>query len=278
MILAASNIAWWYEERLAAYDLMQAQGLKGLEIAPGLFFSQAADPFAPDEETAALALREIGARGLSLVSMQSLLFGVAGAALFGETDAQALFERGMNRAVDLAGRFGIPNLVFGSPTQRQIPPTLPRQVAWDQAVMVFRRLGDRAQQAGTVIAMEANPVAYGTNFLNTLDEVLDFVAQVGHPAIGLNLDLGAMHMNGTHDTVVGRLAEIGPHLLHVHVSEPDLSPAPRDVATLEPVLTALKAQGYRRAVSIEMKRDALGLAGLQSRFEALVCALEGGRS
>lgn len=278
MILAASNIAWLYEERLAAYDLMQAHGLKGLEIAPGLFFSQAQDPFAPDAQTAALALHEIETRGLSLVSMQSLLFGVSGAALFGESEARVVFEHGMNRAVDLAGRFGIPNLVFGSPTQRRIPPSLTPLAARDQAVTVFQRLGDRALEAGTVIAMEANPVAYGTNFLNTLDEVLDFVARVGHPAIGLNLDLGAMHMNGTHHTVVDRLTDIAPHLQHVHVSEPDLAPAPRDIASLEPVLTALKERGYGRAVSIEMKRHALGLAGLQSRFDALLCALEGGRS
>ena len=58
MILAASNIAWAPEERLAAYDIMAAAGLTGLEIAPGLFFNGAEDPFVPDAATAEVALAE----------------------------------------------------------------------------------------------------------------------------------------------------------------------------------------------------------------------------
>ena len=196
MILSVSNIAWAPEERLAAYDLMAEAGLAGLEIAPGLFFDAADDPFAPDAETARAALAEIAARGLSLVSMQALLYGVQGAALLGGPDERAALERGMGRAIDLAGRFGIPNMVFGSPGQRRIPEGMDAASAWAQAAETFHRLGDRAAAAGTRIALEANPAAYGTNFLTTIEEAEAFVVQVDHPAVSLILDLGTMHMNG----------------------------------------------------------------------------------
>jgi sugar phosphate isomerase/epimerase len=276
MILSVSNIAWLPEERLGAYDLLAEAGLTGLEIAPGLFFAGAEDSFNPDTATANAALAEIAARGVSLVSMQSLLFGLHSAALLGNAEARIAFERGMTRAIDLAARFGIPNLVFGSPGQRRIPEGMPAEDAWAQAVETFRRLGDRAAAAGTTIAMESNPALYGTNFLTTLEEAEAFVVQVDQPAVTLILDLGAMHVNGEFDTAAGRARSLVPRLTHVHVSEPHLAPAPDDATDLVPLLRALRAAGYGRAVSIEMKRPEGGLKILHGRVAAMVRAAAAG--
>ena len=270
MTLAMSNIAWSPDERLEAYAILADAGITGLEIAPGIFFHAAADPFVPDAASACEALREMAGAGLSLVSMQSLLFGVAGAALFEGAEARAAFEAGMNRAITLAGRFGIPNLVFGSPAQRRVPEGLAMVDALDEAAAVFRRLGDAAATAGTRITIEANPAAYGTNFLTTLEEAEAFAALVDHPAIALILDLGAMHMNASFASVPARLPALAPRLNHVHVSEPDLAPAPADPAALAPVIRGLRAAGYAKAVSIEMKRPAQGLAEVQRAVSRLV--------
>lgn len=272
MILSVSNIAWAMDERLAAYDLLAEAGFSGLEIAPGLFFPTSDDPFDPDNPTAHAALDEITARGLSLVSMQSLLFGAQGAALFGDAAERDAFERGMTRAIDLAGRIGIPNLVFGSPGVRRIPDGMKVGDAWAYAADIFRRLGDKATAAGTKIALESNPTAYGTNFLTTLDEAEVFAAAVDHPDVSLILDLGAMHMNGTFDAVANRSTALVPRLTHVHVSEPQLAPAPDDATDLVPVLSALRAAGYARALSIEMKRPEGGIDVLRGRTAALVRA------
>lgn len=272
MILSMSNIAWAPEERLEAYAILARAGFAGLEIAPGLFFHAAADPFAPDEASAAEALAEIADAGLALVSMQSLLFGVTGAALFEGPDARAAFEAGMHRAIALAERFGIPNLVFGSPLQRRVPEGMAMAEALEQAAAVFRALGDAAMAAGTRIAIEANPAAYGTNFCTTLDEALAFVGQVDHPAVVPHLDLGTMHVNGDFAGVPARLPDLAPRLGHVHVSEPDLAPAPADPAALVPVLHSLAAAGYERAVSIEMRRAPDGLAAVRRAVLAMAQA------
>ena len=267
--LAMSNIAWSPDERLDAYRLMTQAGMTGLEIAPGLFFHAADDPFAPDVASAEQALREAKDYGLSLVSMQSLLFGVEGAALFEGKEARERLVAGLNRAIDLAGRFGIPNLVFGSPKQRIVPKAMPMEQAQDEAASVFYALGDRAMQAGTVITIEANPALYGGNFLTHLEEARRFVARVNHPAIAPILDLGAMHVNGEFATVTDRVAGLMPALTHVHVSEPTLAPAPARAAALAPVLKALDAAGYARWISIEMKRPQNGLTEVEaalSRF------------
>lgn len=272
MKLAISNIAWMPDERCAVYDAIAEAGVTGLEIAPGLFFHAAEDPLLPSPDVAHAALAEIGDRGLTLVSMQSLLFGVSGAGLFDGAEARANLARGMERAIAFAGRFGIPNLVFGSPGQRRVPKGLPMSQALDQAAEVFRGFAAAAQSAGTKIAIEANPAAYGTNFLNTLDEAADFVARVDHPAVVTILDLGAMHMNGDFATTAARIPSLMPKLNHVHVSEPNLAPAPHDAAALAPVLDALHKAAYERLVSIEMKRPPEGIAGVRAALDRLVTA------
>jgi sugar phosphate isomerase/epimerase len=178
----------------------------------------------------------------------------------------------MSRAIDLAGRFGIPNIVFGSPGNRRIPQGMTPDDALEQATETFHRLGDRAATAGTTIAMETNPAAYGTNFLTTLEETEAFVTQMDHAAVTLRLDLGAMHMNGAYSTVAARAKALAPLLTHVHVSEPHLAPAPDDTTDLVPILTAMRDAGYARATSIEMKRPTGGVNTLRRCIAALAGA------
>lgn len=269
MKLAMSNIAWLPEERLDAYAAMAEAGFCGLEIAPGLLFHDCDDPFLPDESKSKAALAEFGAHGLELVSMQSLLFGVQGAGLFEGDEARVALVKGMHRAIELAGRFGIPNLVFGSPAQRRVPAEMAMEQAISEAADVFAALGEKALVEGTRITIEANPAAYGTNFLNTLEEALAFIEHVDHPAIAPILDLGAMHMNASFDTVPEQLDALLPKLNHVHVSEPELAQAPADPNRLAPVLSVLETQGYDKAISIEMRRPEDALAGVKTSLAAL---------
>jgi sugar phosphate isomerase/epimerase len=253
MIFSASNIAWPVEDRIHAYETLAKNGFSGLEIAPGLFFFDAEDVFDPSSLECSRALREIARAGLTLVSMQSLLFGVKGAALFEDSLALQRLETGMQRAIRLSGRLQIPNLVFGSPRQRVVPHGMNMQDALDRAAGVFARLGDLAGSEGTVISIEANPAIYGTNFLTHSDQALKFVRMVDHPAVRLILDIGAMQINDVFEQTPALIAEAGKLLSHVHFSEPQLAPAPADVAEAATVLRALYATGYDRAVSIEMK-------------------------
>lgn len=272
MRFAVSNIAWSRAERLAAYARLGAAGITGLEIAPGLLFGDGEDPFAPSAAAMAATRAELAAAGLRLVSMQSLLFGVAGADLFGDAAGREAFATGIGRALALAARLQIPNLVLGSPAQRQRPPGMGLETAMDAAAELLRPLADRAWEAGTQIAIECTPVAYGTNFLVTPAETLQFVQQAQHPAIRLNFDVGALLMTETFNQVEALLETAGSLISHVHLSEPFLAPAPADPATAIRVLKRLRAMGYARAVSIEMRRPQAGLVGLDRALQHLQVA------
>ena len=103
------------------------------------------------------------------------------------------------------------------------------------------------------IAIEANPKAYGTNFLNRVPETEAFVRKVDHPAIRLIVDVGALQMGGDFDQIEAIAEQTRDVISHVHMSEPDLEPAPADEKRAARVLAALSRQGYRGACSIEMR-------------------------
>lgn len=252
MRFAASNIAWSYVERFEAYALLRDNGFTGLEIAPGLLFAEEADPFAPSPDGLKKRMAELADFDLQLVSMQSLLYGVAGASLFGQKAEVEKFVYGMNRAIELAGALGIGNLVFGSPRQRIIPPDMAREEARERMRDVFLPLGDLAATHDTFLALEPNPAAYGTNFMTSFPETLEVVRAVSHPRITLNFDIGALYMTERFGFLAEYFAQAKPYVSHVHVSSANLAPAPESVSAAETILDVLVAKGYDGAVSIEM--------------------------
>jgi sugar phosphate isomerase/epimerase len=253
MNLAISNIAWRPEENAAIYPMLTEVGVRGLEIAPGLAFAEAADPFSPTEAEISHFRSEIDAHRLKPVSMQSLMFRAENARLFGDARARTAFETRLEEAIALAKRLEIPNLVVGSPTHRAIPAGMDRANAERIACAVFRRLGDKAGAAKTKLALEPNPATYGTNFLTTMDETITFAALVDHPAVTLNFDIGALHMNGEAGSAMALYRRGGSKVSHVHVSEPNLSPAPQCEATFGAIAQDLIRNGYGGWFSIEMR-------------------------
>lgn len=275
MRLAVSNLAWPAAYAAEAYAVLAQAGVQGLEIAPGLLFPHEPDPFRPSASVLARLRADLVAAGLTLCSMQSLLFGVTGAALFGNAGERRAFEDGLLRAIRLAEMLGIPNLVMGSPRNRVRPDTLSETAAQEQAAETFRRLAGAAQAAGCVLAIEPNPAAYGTNFLTTTDAAAAFVRRVDHPAVRLNFDVGALQVNGTFADLGRALAETGDITSHVHLSEANLKPFPGSRETAEAVFSGLHGAGWTGWVSIEMLAsadDAIGV--LRSSLAATRAAME----
>lgn len=258
MRLAVSNIAWRATERDEAHAVLAELGVPGLEIAPGLAFADEPDPFEPSDAAIRAWRTDLERHGLSIVSMQSLLFGVSDAALFGSDAQRTAFETGVGRAIDLAGRVGCPNLVLGSPTARRIPDDMAQAEARRIAKETLRRLGDRCLASGATLALEPNPELYGTNFLNTFAETIALARALDHPAITVNFDIGALILNGETEAAMASLPVDGARLSHVHVSEPHLAPAPAAVERLAPVLSALDQAGYQGWTSIEMRSGETG--------------------
>lgn len=249
-----SNIAWAPDQLDRALDLMVRHGATGLEIAPGLAFQGEDDPFAPSLEAVNGFKARLGNIGVDVVSMQSLLFGVPDALMFGTSAQQDRFIEGIERCLRLAGVLEIPNLVFGSPKNRTYLDDLSAEQVEDHAASIFKRLGDRAQHEGTRLSLEPVPAVYGTNFLTTTEDTARFISKLAHAGITMTFDTGALFVNDEIDGWEETYSAIAPKVSHVHISEPDLGPVPAQSDTLRDVSNALLRRGYGHWFSIEMRQ------------------------
>jgi sugar phosphate isomerase/epimerase len=98
--------------------------------------------------------------------------------------------------------------------------------------------------------MEPNPVEYGCDFATRTAEAARLVATVGHSGFGLHGDAGGMTLSGDRPELLTRHAGL---LRHFHVSEPHLAPIDRTRVDHAGLAAALRAGGYERWVSVEMK-------------------------
>jgi sugar phosphate isomerase/epimerase len=274
LIFSASNIAWAWSDRLAAYEILARHDFHGLEIAPSLFFAQSKSPFLPSDSDIKQRLNELKGFDLEIVSMQSVLFGSDEARLFGSNSQFESFMVAIKNALILAGKLGIPNVVFGCPKNRIIPDSLSRSEAIGLAAEVFTRIGDLAKEAGTAVSLEPNPQIYGTNFLNTFKETHKFIETVDHPAITMMLDTGGLSAANELEDVLGSDCQLLGKLNHVHISEPYLSPAPKSSYEFEKVLEVLQDNDYSKAISIEMKRTSKSLEDLELSVQKIYSAVQ----
>lgn len=248
MRLSASNIAWDVAEDAAIAEVLTSFGIDRVDLAPSKYFTPPAT--ASDAEVAAVR-RWWADRGFAVAGIQSLLFGTQGLNLFDES-REAMLDH-LAAICRVGAGLGARALTFGSPRNRD-RSGLSDEAADDIAIAFFARLGDHAAAAGVTICLEANPAAYGCNFMTTTDEAAAIVAAVGHPAIRLQLDVGTIAINGepVEATIARHAALIG----HVHASEPQLATLGDGNAPHAAAAKALEAHRPDLTVTIEMVASA----------------------
>lgn len=240
MKLAISNIAWPKEQDETMYSVL-AENKFDLEFAPTRLF---ADPY-NNIPTAERYFADIYKRfQIKPVSMQSVWYGISHKICSDKYDFLADYTK---KAIDFAAALGCRNIVFGCPKNRLVESK-------DDLLTMERFFTAAAEYANVnncALALEPNPVIYGTNFINTTVEAVDFVKRLNQKGLLINIDCGTViYNNESLDAVEKNIGLIS----HVHISEPYLEqPEPRSVHTsLLEILSAKKYQGY---VSIEMKQQ-----------------------
>jgi len=246
MRLSASQIAWPPGADAEAAALLVAHGIAGVELVPARVCER---PWEADWRAVAAVRRLWEEQGLPIVALQALLFGRDGMALFGSEGARRLLADHLAGIVDLAAGLGAESLVFGAPRQRR-RGTLDVATATAIAVPFFRTLARRAADRGVWLCLDANPPAYGCDFLTASRDVIDFVSTVAADGLGVHLDTGGMHLAGESAAAV--IAAAGPRWRHVHASDPHLVPLGDGGTDHRAVARLLATAAYDRWVSVEI--------------------------
>lgn len=267
MRLAISNIAWDIAEDASVAALLGKYGIDAIDVAPGKYFP---DPASARDGNITNVRRWWADNGFEITGMQALLFGTTGLNVFSESTSQKAMLEHLRAVCRIGAGLGATRLVFGSPKNRD-RTGLSNTQALEQAVSFFRRLGNTAQEYGVIVCLEPNPTRYGANFMTTCDETAHVVAAVGHRAIQMQFDTGALAINGEYpEDVLERNAGL---IGHVHASEPDLVPLGDGVTDHRLMHKTLQQYLPDHVVSIEMiatKEE----PHLHSIERALTCAVE----
>jgi len=212
MMIAISNIAWDVCEYEEVAALLHRYSVDAIDIVPGKYFPK---PDKADESEIARVRDWWAVKGIEITGMQALLFGTSGLNLFAAPEVQTAMLRHLNAVCRIASGMGAKRLVFGSPKNRD-RSEFGEAEATEIANDFFHRLGDVAGSHGVVICLEPNPPCYGANFMTDSAETARVVTEVAHPAIRMQLDTGAITINGEDpENVIGRYASL---IGHIHAS------------------------------------------------------------
>lgn len=246
MRLSVSNIAWDPAEDEVVADLLQRFAINAIDVAPGKYF-----PDLPNTTSANITHVKgwWADRGIDITGMQALLFGTRGLNVFGSPESQTALLEHLTEVCRIGLGLSATRLVFGSPKNRD-RSRLNDQQTVDAAVCFFTKLGDIAQRFGVIICLEPNPPCYSANFMTTSIETAFIVERVAHPSIKMQLDTGALTINGEDPTVV--LKDYASLIGHLHASEPDLLPLGDGCTDHEKMAGALKYHLPEHIVTIEM--------------------------
>jgi sugar phosphate isomerase/epimerase len=253
MRLAISNIAWPTERESIVANELSRLGVHGVEVAPTKTWPR---PLEATERDATAYRNFWEQHGLPIIALQALLFERPDLRLFGDARQRAEMTAYLAGIFRLASWLGAEVLVFGSPKNR-----LRGQLTDDEtssvAVPFFRELGRLAVDQDVTLCIEPNPSAYGCDYVTRAAEGIELVRAVNHPGFGLHLDAAGMTLSGDDPATI--FSSALPCWRHFHVSEPCLAPVGSGMDH-QPLASALRASGYHRWVSIEMKVPPAGFS------------------
>ena len=209
--LLVSELAWNREQDSVVECFLRSRGITRYEIVPSKRNWDMKDY-------------------TNVYSAQSLLYGVD-IQIFQEQDR--FLDLLKTRLGDLSS-VGTQVVVFGSPKQRLYKG--------EYAVTLFRKVGDIAASFGIMVCIENNARVYGGNWLTTAKDTAEFVKQVDHSNIWMNLDIGSLLLEGETETPDLSVVK------HVQVSFPNLGEWQEN-----PKIVALLSE-WKGPISLEMVR------------------------
>ena len=243
MKLGLINSAWAQAGKGTAFGIRQTKaiGFDAIDIF--------ADPLDTGAKERKLIRTECERAGLPVVSVACVAAG-----LIDFNPSVQRFHLDRCRAyLDFCYELGAANLllVLGEYIwERQV---IPPAEQWKTGVAHLKALGDYAAQLGLQIALELEP--FKLSLLNDVPNMLRFIDDVGHPAVGANIDISHLHLAGTKPE---ELRALKGKAVHVHISDCDGTvhgdlPPGRGVVDFVPYLKEIAALGIDGAISIELE-------------------------
>lgn len=240
MKLGISGFAWTsrFEERhLRLASVAKNMGFDGFEIAM----------FEPNELPIEQIRRAFDDAGLDVTVCSILPTGINPI-----SPDRAIREKSIGhliRCVEATSELG--SHLIGGPLYAPIgdlPEHRPTDREWTWAVEAFKAVGEVLDRFDVELSIE--PVNRSeTFFIRTAREAKLLCEAVGHPRMGVTID--TFHANIEEQGIPQALADLGPYLKHVHVSENDRGIVGAGHIDFPAIISTLKENRFNGYLMIE---------------------------
>jgi D-psicose/D-tagatose/L-ribulose 3-epimerase len=171
--------------------------------------------------------------------------------LRGTAEEQQASSDYIHHLIDIMGVLDAPVLVgpaYSVVGRAEFVPEEERRAQWKLVVKNLKEICRYAEKRRKKIAIE--PLnRFETDFINTCEQAIRMVKDVGSPALGIHLD--TFHMNIEEKDPAGAIRRAGKSLYHLHACGSDRGTPGNDHIDWKSIATALRKVGYDRDVVIE---------------------------
>ncbi len=228
------------------------EGRRGAELAREIGYGSVdvvTDPLDLTDEELAAAVEDATSGPLPVAAGICVSLGITD---FNPSVRRFHTERAL-RHVDFAARVGASNMLMVIGDYIWKKEVIPPEEQWGWAVENLREIATHAGSLGLDIALELEP--YEWSYVNSVDEMVRMLDDVGVPAMKANADLAhlwPMKIDARElDKLAGRIA-------HAHISDCDgivyrNFPPGRKTAPLGEYMDALVATGFDGTIAVELE-------------------------
>jgi len=157
----------------------------------------------------------------------------------------------VHHMIDAAGVLGARTLVgpiYSAVGRAEFVPERERRAQWKLVARNLKKVCRYAEKKGVTIALE--PLnRFETDFINTCEQAIRMIRDVGSPALTIHLD--TFHMNIEEKDPAAAIRRAGKLLGHFHACGSDRGTPGNDHIDWPRIAAALKAVHYDRDVVIE---------------------------
>jgi sugar phosphate isomerase/epimerase len=225
-------------------------GYDAVELAPFTLAETAGD-ISPSERKKIVAAAK--AAGVEIAGLHWLLVKPEGLYInHPDKEIRKKTQNYLKQVIDLCGDLGGKVLVHGSPNQRNIQEGWDPAETWKRARQTFEICTQAAEKRGVLYCLEALTTA-DTNFINTFDQALEMVNEIGHPNFQTMFDCRSISASSTSDLpqVLEKALQTGK-LRHIHVNDPNGRGPGFGNLQFAPLLKVLLESNYAEYISVEV--------------------------
>ena len=157
----------------------------------------------------------------------------------------------LNKCIDIAAELGSPLVagpMYAATGKTRLLSRDERAKQWALAVETLKPVAEYGERRGVRLAVE--PLnRFETDFINTVEQGLDLLDQIGSSNVGFLLD--TFHMNIEEKDIPGAIRQAGSKVFHFHSCENDRGTPGTGHVEWEGVVSALGAIDYLGPVVIE---------------------------